>query len=252
MLSSSMSYVIGFIQGDGHLQHKKLTIELQAADEDVLRKIGYELNSDFVISYRKRNTNFKNNYEACQLAVHSVSLTKRLNELGVPYGKKSNIIQPPGQSFSEADYLRGLYDADGSLGLTSEGIPYISLVTSSEYVKDFLLNFINQNLGLIKYSTKNKRDGVFNISLFRGHAQDLIKILYYQDCICLNRKLENARMALAWTRPTGTRYSPNARRWTDSEDQIVLKSTDLRETSKQLGRSLSSVKTRKWRLEHCG
>jgi LAGLIDADG-like domain len=36
------------------------------------------------------------------------------------------------QPFSTNDYLRGLVDADGSVGITSLGLPFVSFTTASE------------------------------------------------------------------------------------------------------------------------
>lgn len=41
-------------------------------------------------------------------------------DVGMTYGKKSDIITIPIISFSEIDYWRGMIDGDGSLGFTKE------------------------------------------------------------------------------------------------------------------------------------
>jgi hypothetical protein len=37
--------------------------------------------------------------------------------IGIPYGKKSETVNPPSNPFSEKDYIRGLIDGDGSIGM---------------------------------------------------------------------------------------------------------------------------------------
>jgi hypothetical protein len=44
-------------------------------------------------------------------------------DLGPPVGRKSQIVRPPALPFSEVDYLRGIIDADGSVGFTASGLP---------------------------------------------------------------------------------------------------------------------------------
>ncbi|MGW3505667.1 hypothetical protein ACWDMY_34110 [Streptomyces globisporus] len=54
-----------------------------------------------------------------------------VNGLGLPYGRKSRKITPPRVEFSRRDYLRGVIDADGSVGHTGQGLPFVSLTTAS-------------------------------------------------------------------------------------------------------------------------
>jgi hypothetical protein len=240
-----MSYILGFIQGDGHLQHKKLTIELNISDERILHLIGQELSSKYSITYRKRTTNFLKNHESCILTINSVELTKELNQLGIPYGRKSDIIAPP-YNICSIDYIRGLIDADGAVGYTSQGFPFISLVTSSEEIKDFFLSFLESNLDIIKIVSRNKRDNIYNILIMRDNAVRLAKMLYYQGCISLDRKFNSAQEILNWINPFGK--TKRIQYWTASEDQILLSNPINEEVSVILNRSVKSVKTRRWRL----
>ena len=50
----------------------------------------------------------------------------------VPVGKKSYIICPPKEEFSEVDYWRGIIDGDGSLGIAKSlgNAPFLSVITA--------------------------------------------------------------------------------------------------------------------------
>jgi hypothetical protein len=242
-MSPRLSYTIGFIQGDGHLEHKRLQVEIQVGDEQILHEIGKELSPSYSIKYRNRDTNFKDRYKSCVLCICSVDLIRRLVELGVPIGKKSDTISLP-SDIVEIDYLRGLIDADGALGFTSQGLPYITLVTKSESIKDFLLRFIHDHLGIVKLASRNKRDGVYNISLFREYAVEMANLLYYDGCLALQRKQLKANDIKAWHREGSIKRKQS---WTIEEDEFIKNHT-IEESSIALNRSINSVKTRLWRL----
>lgn len=120
---------------------------------------------------------------------------------GIPYGRKSETISTPVNEYSKADYFRGLIDDDGSLGLTANGFPFLSLITaSSEIVKEYL-NFLESVTGKEKSFVKNKRDNVFNIAVYKEDAQEIVRILYYKNCFALPRKIQKAKDVLNWQRP---------------------------------------------------
>ncbi|MFD5655064.1 LAGLIDADG family homing endonuclease [Streptomyces sp. NPDC127039] len=47
-------------------------------------------------------------------------------------------MSPPHGEFASRDYLRGLIDADGSVGFTRRGMPFISLSTSSTAIGTYM------------------------------------------------------------------------------------------------------------------
>jgi hypothetical protein len=108
-----------------------LTVEINARDIALLREFQRITPYYSGVTERIRSTNFA---EASRTAVWSLcSLAARikLRDLGLPCGRKSKKITPPQAEFSPRDYLRGVIDADGSVGHTRQGIPFVSLSTSS-------------------------------------------------------------------------------------------------------------------------
>jgi len=75
------------------------------------------------------------------LTVYDLNFRNALIKLDMVYGRKSYSINLPKSELSEKDYFRGVIDGDGSLGLTSNGYPFVSLVTSSEAFAEAYLNF---------------------------------------------------------------------------------------------------------------
>lgn len=220
-----ISYLIGFIQTDGHLQKNtrnrgRLSIEISTKDYDILEKLQQIIPVNTTIYTRIRNTNFKNNVSSTTLNVFDHEFRNAIVAFGVPYGKKSDIISPPRLPYLENDYWRGIIDGDGSLGMTGKKIPYISLVTASEDLYQSYKHWL-QKYNINIDVNRNLRDSVYNITLFREKAQKIISILYYDQCICLNRKLIAAHEAINWIRPKEMKIVPRQPKWTNSELKIL-------------------------------
>lgn len=251
------SYLIGFIQGDGHLSTQsrnrgKITIELAARDIDILDKIEKLLSEQqiYVARYtRTRDTNFSKENKSVSLSVFNREFRKHISNY-IPYGKKSKTVRPPINipNFKKYDYIRGITDADGSLGITSFNRPFWSLCTSSEYIKSFLLKEIENYLGIIKHINKTKRDNVYNITLFDEAAVTFVSLLYKNSTIFLNRKYNKYLDIQNWVRTTPKRKGcPKI--WLEYEDKLILNNTiSFKDKCKILNRTKSSIKTRQWRL----
>ena len=250
------SYFFGFVQTDGNLNKPfkkrnkgRLGIELGKEDLHILksfRKLFPMVYSS--ITERVRDTNFKENHKSCTLTICNMKFRNEINELGVPYGKKPEIISSPKVNFCERDYIRGLVDGDGSVGVTEKRLPFISFTVKSEKLKEYLLNIIEKITGEKKRLSRNRRDNIYNIMLNREKAQRFIKHLYYPGCLVLKRKLEKARITLKWERPKDVKRIFQ-KFWEPWEDKYIL-NHPLEESCNYLKRTERSIKMRLWRLKN--
>ena len=154
-INNTLSYLIGLFQTDGN-QYKmkdgkkgKFVIELSSKDEDIIINIKDYISYNYSISKRNKDTIIKDkkyNSDYIKLSVCDYEFRSFLYEHGVPYGKKSKTIKPPLhiKNLSIKDYIRGLYDGDGSLGLTSNGFPFISFTTDSDDIAEYLNKYISE------------------------------------------------------------------------------------------------------------
>src|SRR5262245_7707404 len=127
----SHAYFFGFIQADGHLRRIKgnkgaLTVELNSQDRWLLEQFAEIAPVYSSISTRRRKTNFKDGHESAAWAVYDLGFRQTLIALGMPEGRKSGIVKPPEVEFSRPDYYRGIVDADGAVGLTSNEYPFLT------------------------------------------------------------------------------------------------------------------------------
>ena len=246
------SYFLGFIQADGCLSEDsrnrgRLTIELNEKDILLLEQFKSLLPCNSFLSTRKRDTNFTDDYKSATLKIYNKEFRDELISLGMIYGKKSDTAKVPTVNFSQNDYFRGFIDGNGSLGLTGNGYPFLSLVTASDFMKDSFLSFLDSITGKKKIVSRNKRDGIYNIVVYKEDAQKVVDSLYYDKCMCLERKKEKAIEVTSWKRPDSMRKIENKRNWTKEEDDYILIHSIL-ESKEHLKRSESSIKTRIWRL----
>lgn len=247
------SYFFGFSQADGTLrQHSRnrgyLEIELSEKDKEILeifRKLFPFCSS---IKTRIRETNFKQDYKSNSFRIFPKKFRDELSKLGFSPGKKFLNIFPPKCRFSERDYIRGLIDGDGSVGVTSRGYPFISISVKSKALKNYLCDVIEKITGEKKRISRNKRDNAYNIMLNREKAQNFIRYLYYPGCLTLKRKLKKAKEALKWKRPKNL-IRIFKKFWEPQEDEYILKHS-LEENCNYLKRTERSVKMRLWRLKN--
>ena len=247
------AYLFGLIQTDGHLYQNsrnrgRLSIELGKRDEELLLELQKRLPFNSSITQRTRKTNFSDEYASVVWNVFYKRFRDFLMENGIPCGRKSNIISKPVGKYSKADYFRGLIDGDGSLGLTANGFPYLSFITTSSVIADEYLSFLKSITNKEKTTTQNKRDNVFNIAIYKEDAQKVARILYYENCLALPRKIQKAKDVLNWQRPATMKKVENRKRWTEVEDKFIL-SNSIKDAVTKLDRTRNSIEMRLWRLK---
>ena len=248
------AYLFGFLQGDGHLYRNKsrqgkgsLSVELKAGDRPLLEKFQEMFPFYSSVLARKRDTNFKAAYEAVTWSVSHKAFREELELLGLPVGSKSYIVRPPAVPYSLPDYLRGLVDADGSLGFEKHGYPFLCLTTSSDTIASTYTDFLQVLTGRRKQQGRNKRDQVYNILVFKEDAQEAARALYYSGCLALPRKAQKAAEILPWVRPVAMRVAHRREQWTPEQDAFLLCHT-LQESMIVLGRNFNSVNIRRGRI----
>lgn len=256
--TENLNYIIGFLQTDGHhsvqtRNRGKIQIELNYKDIDILEKIQKILIPyiNCTIKSRVRDTNFKQNSHQINLSIYDLIFRTAIKPY-VPVGKKSEIIEPPYllANFSKRHYIRGLIDADGSIGISKENRPFISLCTSSEKIKEFLIKDIEEIIGLKKEIKRNARDNVYNIMLNNEEAIKYAEYLYEDSNLYLNRKYNEYLQFNNWIR-TIPKKTWSVKKWNKEEDLIVLNSNlSLQEKMEKLQRTNKSINIRIWRLNN--
>lgn len=252
------AYMFGFLQADGHLSQStrdrgRLAVEINVRDVHILHEFKELTPYYSSITERVRSTNFSTRSHTAIWAVSSLEARSIINSLGIPYGKKSRTIKPPRVDFSRPDYLRGIIDADGSLGWTAQGFPFLALTSASTAIAAYLCHYTKKITGTERTITRTKRDDVYNICYYKETAQQLAAHLYYPGCLALEHKRANADSIAGWVRPPDMKVCPPRHRWTVPEDLRLLEIGDPAVAADELGRSESACRQRLWRLRTgCG
>lgn len=250
------AYLIGLAQTDGHLRKNTrnrgaFQIEIQYADIDILKRIASLVDCNYKIGERTRNTNFKDNYRSASLTIHDWGFRTFLNENGVPYGKKSGTVKPAFGINDELvhEYMRGLIDGDGSLGITAGQFPFVGFTTYSEHLKVFYINYVKQHVSYVFSDIqRNARDNIYQLTIYKEDAQKFASQVYYDGCMAIQRKYEKAELVKKWVRPAYMKKIDFERkRWEPWEDEVVLGNSNEVAT-KILGRTYKSVNVRRCRL----
>lgn len=250
-----LSYIIGFLQGDGHNYKQsrnrgKLSSEISMRDIDILNKIEVCLKGIYIGRYERiRDTNFKDNYKSCLLTIFDLE-TRRYFSQFIPVGKKSKFICPPEKEsfFNKYAYIRGLTDADGSIGITSQNRPFWSLCTYSDPIKEFIVHNIKELLNFEKRINRNKRDNIYNIVLYDEDAVTYTKQLYTNATMSSDRKYYSFLDVQKWERSI-PKCKGRKKSWLPYENEIIMNDKiSIKDKMHLLGRSSSSIKTRLWRL----
>ena len=197
-MNKEESYIYGLLITDGSLSlydrnRGRVSLEVNMIDEDIVYKL-CNLIPNSHHRERTRNTNFKKDYTTKIFSNTRKEFRDQLISQGFPVKDKTLNASPPILNYSEFDFWRGVIDGDGSIGITSKNIPFISLVTKSENLKiaytEFIKKFLNHNINV----NRNKRDSVYNIMLTKEKAIILANMLYLKEnpTIYLDRKYNKA------------------------------------------------------------
>ncbi|MFC8898499.1 hypothetical protein [Streptomyces cinereoruber] len=249
----SYAYMFGFLQADGHLargtgQKGRLTAEINARDAHILYEFQRLTPYYSSVTERVRSTNFAKQIHSATWTLCALEARTLINKLGIPYGKKSRIIRPPRVEFSRPDYLRGVIDADGSLGWTAEGLPFLSFTSASTALAAYLCHYAKKVTGAERIARRNNRDQVYVITYFKEQAQQLAAHLYYPGCLALDHKKANAAALQTWVRPADMKFAPPRKRWTKADDRELLRIGTPAAAAVALDRTEQSCSLRLWRL----
>lgn len=197
-MNENESYIFGLLMTDGCLELRernrgKISLEISYNDRDIIDKL-IKIVPKSIITERTRQTNFKEEYHSITFNNFDLSFRTFLIENGFPTADKTNNATIPINDYSEIDFWRGVIDGDGSLGITKDNRPFISLTTKSEQLKNFYCDFLYRRFDITKNVKRNKRDNIYNILVFGRKAIEIAKLLYTSSKseLYINRKYQKA------------------------------------------------------------
>ena len=134
---------------------------------------------------------------AAHFCIASQTLVDDLKKLSISYRKSLNENLPVVPKKYIKDFIRGIVDGDGSIGIDKKGSPSIG-VSGGKIVLTFIRDYFLKNMQL--YSTVGKRsyseqqkNFLYDIRYKSNTALKIIAYLYNNACLYLDRKYTLAR-----------------------------------------------------------
>ena len=186
----NQAYIIGFLGADGNISSKdnRIDLELFPADYEILEKIREELGLERPIKiYECANGYIKN-----KLYFHSAQIKKDLMNYGlVPNKTYSKDYHFPYilEDKYIIDYIRGLFDGDGSVKMTGNSLTF-QIDSSNKMILRHIQNFLLQNycIGTEISEQKKKNVILYRLYCYGENAKAIYRILYTPNSLFLKRK----------------------------------------------------------------
>jgi len=188
--SSEMAYVLGFITADGNLQQTKRGYHLHIAcdDYDIIEKMRKVLKSSTPIRQKQR-INGKISYS---LRFSDKTIFNDLLKIGVT-PRKSLVIKPPFTPKEYVwDYIRGFFDGDGCVYISTTHYPsklHVLFYTGSVHMAKFLIITIKKYLKEYKGNIMKKKDkNAYVLHFGQKHSEVIFHYMYNNATIFMDRK----------------------------------------------------------------
>lgn len=186
--SREKAYWIGFIVADGYINESRgfLRIKLGNKDKQHLIKFINFIEGD--INMLKHECHSITHNDIWYVSLYGKSLVNDLVKLNIRQAKSTKEKVPPINSEYYIDFIRGLIDGDGYIRKDMTGIGLCGSKDILKFCQDIFLHKLNVESHKIhdhcntwKIEYRNKE------SIYK-----IIKTLYYNNCVGLDRKIELA------------------------------------------------------------
>lgn len=204
--SSNFAYAIGLITSDGNLSSNKKKIGFVSKDLELIQKFKIALRiTSKIHKYPRGQKPFKKYYN---ITIGDKVFYQFLNTIGLKSAKSKTIkfVRIPDQYF--ADFLRGLFDGDGTFYYywdkrwpNSFGFK-LSFISASIQFINWLKKKLTQAYKVKGYLHPGK--GVVNLEYVKGDSKRIFAAMYYRNApLFLNRKYRKLEKAITQDRKFG-------------------------------------------------
>ena len=195
--TANKSYILGLLYADGcnYPPQRRVKIELQEQDKDILDCINKEIDSNkplYLIPLHDKNPNWQNTY---RLDIINKHISDVLVDKGVVQNK-SLILKPPTFIMNGfiRDFIRGYFDGDGSVSTAGPNAIRFQICAHKPEVLKTIVDFFFEEYNIPKVAIqKQKKDSGNYLYYFQYSTKatrQIFEILYPLDCLYLPRKYE--------------------------------------------------------------
>lgn len=186
----NQAYIIGFLGADGNISAKdnRIDLELFPSDREILEKIRKEIELERPVKIYE----CANGYQKNKLFFHSAKIKKDLMEYGlVPNKTYSKDYHFPYKLERQyiIDYIRGLFDGDGSVKMTGSSITF-QIDSSNKEIVEQIQSFLLEEYDIHTRITEQKKKNIklYRVYCFGAQAKAVYNILYTPNSLFLERK----------------------------------------------------------------
>lgn len=197
--SPDKAYFLGFIMADGNMYKRKngtyqFSIKIKNTDKDILFKfadaIGF--NKEKI---HERSENRNGTITHCtEIKIYNQRFCNSLIALGIIPRKTGKEYMPEMPDEFKKDFIRGYIDGDGWIGKDKA---LIGICSSSNKILEQINEYLKETINTKLNSNKRRKDNVYvNSTANRKKVYHILKHLYYEDCISLDRKNNLAKKSI--------------------------------------------------------
>lgn len=197
-----LAYAVGLIATDGCLYNDGRHINFTSKDLQLINLFKKCLHLKNRVGIKK--SGFAPDRMYYNLQFGNVSLYKFLLSIGLTSAKSKTMgaIKVPDEFFR--DFLRGLFDGDGSFysyfdkRWRSSFMFYLSFISASKAHLEWLRSSLQRMFGVHGHGINIPYGNVFQLKYAKGEAEKLLTAMYHSPTIaCLERKRKKVYIALS-------------------------------------------------------
>lgn len=187
----SKAYWLGLIMADGCVTNKDTKLSFCVADMEIPIKFKEFLKTSTPTGSRKvfdKRTN--KTYMQYSIQVHSVRLIDSLKTYSIDNNKSSSGVFPNIKECYFKDFIRGLFDGDGSICKISRGNIKVSLIATEpilSFIQNYMIDKFNFSRTKILNVCNNKRAKQFKLYINRKIDQENFLTFIYENSNESNR-----------------------------------------------------------------
>lgn len=187
---SDFAYAIGLIASDGCLYNNGRSIALVSKDKEQVDNFQKALG----ISQKIGLTYGHDKIQAFRVQLSDVYFWDFLNSIGLTPNKSKTIekVDIPDQFFF--DFVRGLFDGDGSIHSyydkrwKNSFMFYLSFTSAAKVFIEWFQNEIEVRLNIKGCITNSEGTSWYQLKYAKKETQILLSNMYKDECLCLSRK----------------------------------------------------------------
>lgn len=188
-------YFLGFLAADGSLTNNGIIFELNEKDRYMVKKLNDYICPEKKVAFREKTNSYRASF-------FNIKMTKKLKKyFSMISNKKTEEIRfPKVPDEYLRDFIRGIIDGDGNIDSTKgyKGNKIYIGARLRILGNEIFLKELNEKTKLLyPHNTnavnKKGKENIYVITYNFKTARELLKIIYYDGCLCLKRKFNRAR-----------------------------------------------------------